>query len=119
MSSVTVQTPFSDIGGTRNADTHVRLVSGLQPGILVFTDLAQRIGHRHSKKNVEELTGPALGFRHHLGRVFLKRSGVDVNDARFERPAWEDSRVCRNNHSHECMQQMSSLFPQSATLAAT
>jgi hypothetical protein len=40
MSSVIVQTPFSDIGGTRNADTHVRLVSGLQPGILVFTDLA-------------------------------------------------------------------------------
>jgi hypothetical protein len=40
MSSVTVQTPFSDIGGTRNADTNFRLVSGLQPGILVFTDLA-------------------------------------------------------------------------------
>jgi hypothetical protein len=40
MSSVTVQTPFSDIGGTRNADTHFRSVSGLQPGILVFTDLA-------------------------------------------------------------------------------
>jgi hypothetical protein len=40
MSSVIVQTPFSDVGGTRAVATDFQRVSRSHPGILVLTDLA-------------------------------------------------------------------------------